>query len=119
LFEDVTLQIDRGDRLGILGPNGSGKTTLLRVLLGDLPPDTGEIRLGTHVDIGYFDQQLTSVDSGVDAVEATRPPNHPEMTPGTLRSLLARFGIKGELALQTVAQMSGGERTKVALARLA
>lgn len=119
LIEDFTLRIHRGDRIGILGPNGSGKTTLLRTLIGELPPKEGEIRLGTGVEIGYFDQQLTSVDPREPAVEAVRPPNNPEMKPGELRKLLARFGVRGDLALQTVDAMSGGEKTKVALARLA
>ena len=131
LFTDVTLQFDRGDRVGILGPNGSGKTTLLRVLLGELTPDAGSVRFGTGVELAYFDQQLTSVDPSLDAVEAVRQPGsrwHGEapfsigrgtdLSPGDVRGLLARFGISGDLALQRVGSMSGGERTKVALARM-
>jgi ATP-binding cassette subfamily F protein 3 len=91
----------------------------VRVLLGELPPDTGRVRVGTGVKIGYFDQQLTSVDPSLDAVEAVRPADDPQALPGPLRALLARFGVKGELGLQTVGNMSGGEKTKVALARLA
>jgi len=131
LFSDLTLQIDRGDKVGILGANGSGKTTLLRVLLGELTPDSGEVRFGTGVELAYFDQQLTSVDPSLDGVEAVREPrsrfsgNAPyalgqgtSMTPGTVRGLLARFGVSGDLALQQVSDMSGGERTKVALSRM-
>jgi ATP-binding cassette subfamily F protein 3 len=86
--------------------------------LGELPPDTGIARIGTGVKIGYFDQRLTSVDPDCDAIEAIRPPDRPDLTPGTLRKLLARFGIRGEQALQKVGLMSGGEKSKVALARL-
>ena len=131
LFEDVTVQIDRGDKVGILGPNGSGKTTLLRVLLGELKPDAGEVRFGTGVELAYFDQQLQSVDPSLEGVEAVRQPGcrwssdapfalgqGVEMTPGTVRGLLARFGIAGDLGLQRVGAMSGGERTKVALTRM-
>lgn len=131
LFEDVTVQIDRGDKVGILGPNGSGKTTLLRVLLGELKPDAGEVRFGTGVELAYFDQQLQSVDPSLDGVEAVRQPGcrwdadapfalgrGVELTPGTVRGLLARFGISGDLGLQRVGAMSGGERTKVALTRM-
>ncbi len=119
LFTDFTMNIDRGESVGILGPNGSGKTTLLRVLIGELPPDTGKVRFGTGVKIGYFDQQLESVDPELDAIAAIRPDDDPNISPGTLRSLLARFGIRGDLALQKVGLMSGGEKSKVALARLA
>ncbi len=119
LFHDFNLRIERGDRVGILGPNGSGKTTLLRTLIGELSPDAGSVRLGTNVKIAYYDQQLASVDPNLDAVEAIRPPGNPDMTPGTLRSILARFGIRGDQAFQTVGSMSGGERSKVALARIA
>ncbi len=118
LFTDFSLRVGRGDSLGIFGPNGCGKTTLLRVLLGELPPDSGVARIGTGVKLGYFDQRLTSVDPECDAIEAIRPPDRPEVTPATLRNLLARFGIRGELALQKVGAMSGGEKSKVALARL-
>jgi ATP-binding cassette subfamily F protein 3 len=119
LFQHVTLRIHRGERWGLLGPNGVGKTTLLRVLLGELPPDTGAVRYGANVKIAYFDQQLQSVDSSLTAVDAVRPPDVARYTDGQLRDLLAKFGIQGELALQPVGTMSGGERSKVALARIA
>jgi ATP-binding cassette subfamily F protein 3 len=119
LFEHLSLRIQRGERWGLLGPNGCGKTTLLRILLGEIPPDTGTVRLGTNVRIGYFDQQLGSVDPEATALEAVRPPDVARFTDGQLRDLLARFGVQGDLALQRVAAMSGGERSKVALARLA
>lgn len=119
LFSNFTLRLNRGDRVGILGPNGSGKTTLLRTLLGELPPDEGVVRHGTGVKIGYFDQQLTSVDPKLDAIEAIRPADKPEMKPADLRNLLARFGIQGDMAFQIVGDMSGGEKNKVALAKVA
>ena len=119
LFEDVNVQVLRGDRIGLLGPNGCGKTTLLRTLLGELEPDEGIVRHGANVKIAYFDQQLKSVNPDLDAVEAARPDGRNDLTIGDLRSMLARFGIRGDLALQQVGVMSGGERSKVALARLA
>jgi len=119
LFQDVTLRIHRGDRVGIFGPNGSGKTTLLRTLIGELSPDAGSVRFGTGVQIGYFDQQLESVPDDLDAIEAIRPANRPEITPGQLRDVLARFGLRGDIVFQKVSTMSGGERSKVALSRLA
>jgi ATP-binding cassette subfamily F protein 3 len=119
LFSQFSLRVERGDSIGILGPTGCGKTTLLQTLLGTLAPDAGTVRLGTGVTIGYFDQRLESVDPNLDAIEAIRPADRPDLTPGPLRKLLARFGVRGELALQKVAQMSGGEKSKVALAKLA
>ena len=118
LFEDVTMKIERGSRVGIFGPNGVGKTTLLRTLLGEIDPDSGRVRLGSNVKIGYHDQKLSSVDPKTTGVEASRP-HGDNSNPGKLRGLLARFGVRGDLALQKVGNMSGGERTKVALAKLA
>jgi ATP-binding cassette, subfamily F, member 3 len=119
LFTDFTLQIERGDRIGMFGPNGSGKTTLLRTLIGELQPDAGTLRFGTNVKIGYFDQHLTGVDPNADAIEAVRPPDNPAMTAPQIRELLARFGIRGDMVFRQVGSMSGGERNKVELARLA
>jgi len=119
LFSNVTVQIKRGERWGILGPNGAGKTTLLRTLLGELKPESGRARFGTGVNVAYFDQQLSSVDPSLDAIEAIRPPDVARYSDSQLRDLLAKFGVKGELALQQVGAMSGGERSKVALARIA
>ncbi|MDB5338241.1 MAG: transporter related protein [Planctomycetaceae bacterium] len=119
LFEDVTLRIRRGERIGIFGPNGSGKTTLLRTMLGELPPQKGTVRIGNGVNIGYFDQKLESVSADADMIEAIRPRHKPEITPGTLRDVLGRFGLKGDMVFQKVSLCSGGERSKVALARLA
>jgi len=119
LFREFALRVHRGDRLGILGPNGSGKTTLLRTLIGELPPDSGTIRHGTGVKIGYFDQQLATVDPDLNAVEAIRPPDDPSVKPAALRSLLGRFGLSGDIVFQKVGSLSGGEKSRVALARVA
>ncbi len=119
LFFDLTLRVERGERWGLLGPNGAGKTTLLRTLLGELTPDAGSVRFGTNVSIGYADQQLSGVPTEATAMDAIRPAQLARYTDGQLRDILARFGVVGELALQRVGAMSGGERSKVALARLA
>ncbi len=118
LFDKLDLRISRGERWGFLGPNGSGKTTLLRTLLSELKPDRGTVRLGANVKIAYFDQQLSSVDADATAMDAVRPPQIARYTDGQLRDTLARFGVIGELAFQRVGDMSGGEKSKVALARL-
>jgi ATP-binding cassette, subfamily F, member 3 len=119
LFTDFTLRVHRGDRIGIFGPNGSGKTTLLRTLLGELEPDAGSVRIGTGVKIGYYDQQLSSVDPELDAIEASRPMDNLSITPGYMRSLLGRFGLSGEIVFQKVGSLSGGEKSRVALTKIA
>ncbi len=118
LFANLSLDIQRGERWGIVGANGCGKTTLLRCLLTQEPTDSGSVALGTGVGIGYFDQLLNSLESNEPAVELVRPPNK-EFNEQQRRDLLARFGIQGDMVFQPVRQLSGGERNRVALARLA
>jgi ATP-binding cassette subfamily F protein 3 len=118
LFRDVSIEIRRAERWALLGPNGCGKTTLLRCLLGLLPADQGQIKLGTGVTIGYFDQQLAELDDELAVVDAVRP-KHKQMNQLERRSLLAAFGLTGDRALQPVKSLSGGERCRAALARLA
>jgi len=118
LFENATWEIARGERWALLGPNGSGKTTLLRCLLGEVQPDAGRVVLGHGVKVGYFDQHLSMLRDDqpvVDAVGADRR----DLEEQQRRDLLARFGFTGDTALQTVGSLSGGERCRAALARLA
>ncbi len=123
LFSNVSFQIQRGQRWGILGPNGSGKTTLLRCLIGDVQPQQGTITIGAGVEIGYFDQHLQCISSQVTSAEAIRPTDESDaqrrLDDGQRRDLLARFGIIGDAGLQPVNSLSGGQRTRVALANLA
>jgi len=118
LFQDLSFDIQRGERWGILGPNGSGKTTLLRCLVGEEKPDAGRSISGAHVRVGYHDQLLRSLDPQQPVVDAIRPArklfNEPQR-----RSLLARFGLIGDAVFQTVDSLSGGERSRAALAQLA
>src|SRR5262249_41969373 len=118
LFEDLSFTLPRGRRLGIMGPNGSGKTTLLRILLGDEQPDRGTVERGHLVSLGYYDQHLASLPPDQPAITAVWPEPDPDIDEQQMRNLLARFGITGDQAYQKVGAMSGGERSRVALARL-
>lgn len=118
LFKKCDVQITRGQRWGLLGPNGTGKTTLLRCLLGLEPPDAGTVQLGTGVAVGYFDQQLAGLDDDTDVVDVIRPA-HKQFVTQQRRDLLAKFGVTGDTQLQKVGKLSGGERCRAALARLA
>ncbi|MFH1266231.1 MAG: ABC-F family ATP-binding cassette domain-containing protein, partial [Planctomycetota bacterium] len=120
LFDDVSFDVTRGQRWALLGPNGSGKTTLLRCLLGEIEPDAGRVVVGQGVRIGYFDQQLSRLADGARAVDAIRPDRllKKDFDEQKRRGLLARFGLAGDTALQTIASLSGGQRCRTALARL-
>ncbi|NLX55645.1 MAG: ABC-F family ATP-binding cassette domain-containing protein [Planctomycetaceae bacterium] len=118
LFQDLTLDILRGEKWAVLGPNGCGKTTLIRCLLGDVQADTGRVVMGAGVKVAYFDQLLQCIDSAQTVVEAIRP-THKEFVERERRELLARFGITGDMVFQSVESLSGGERNRAALAYLA
>lgn len=118
LFRDVSLDVAWGQRWAVLGPNGCGKTTLLRCLLGLAPPDAGRTSVGHGVSVGYFDQQLAGLDEDLSVVDAVRP-QHKQLNLQQRRNLLAGFGLTGETVLQKVGSLSGGERCRAALARLA
>jgi ATP-binding cassette subfamily F protein 3 len=118
LFKGLTFSLPRGRRLGIMGPNGSGKTTLLRILLGEDQPDAGEVRLGHLVDFGYYDQQLKTLPVDQPVLRAVWPEPDPDVDEQRMRDLLGRFGLVGDQVYQKVGDLSGGERSRAALARL-
>jgi len=118
LFHNVSFDLLRGERWALLGPNGCGKTTLLQCLLGMIQPDAGRASLGQGTTLGYFDQQLAGLEDNMDVVDAVQP-KHKRLNEQQRRSLLARFGITGDTAMQKVDNLSGGERCRAALARLA
>jgi ATP-binding cassette, subfamily F, member 3 len=118
LFREVTLNVGRGQRWGLLGPNGCGKTTLLKCFLGIIDPDAGKVGLGQGMELGYFDQQLAGLPDDALVVDAIRPKKK-QLNEQQRRDLLARFGLTGDTALQKVGSLSGGERCRAALARLA
>ena len=119
LFKDFNFSLLRGQCVGILGPNGAGKSTLIKTLIGKVTPDSGEVKLGHKVLIGYHDQGLESLPPETTVLRAVWPEDDPDWVQGDVRDLLARFGLSGDLVMHNVGQLSGGEKGKAALARLA
>ena len=117
LFEDLTFALERGDRVGLLGANGTGKTTLFRLLIGALTQKAGSITFGTGVDIGYYDQDQTSINPAHTVLEELWSA-YPPMLETQVRSALALFLFKGEDVSKTVAALSGGERGRLMLCKL-
>ncbi|APW63924.1 ABC-F family ATP-binding cassette domain-containing protein [Paludisphaera borealis] len=118
LFDDLNVAVLRGQCVGVLGPNGAGKTTLIKTLIGQEKADSGEVKLGHKVVVGYHDQGLQSLSYDTTVVRAVWPEDDADWVEGDLRALLARFGLTGDQAFQKVGQLSGGEKAKAALARL-
>jgi ATP-binding cassette subfamily F protein 3 len=118
LFEKLSFTLERGQRLGIMGPNGCGKTTLLRILLGEEPSDSGTAEVGHLVHFGYYDQHLHSLDRSKPVIRAVWPADDADANEQAMRDLLGRFGLTGDQVYQTVERLSGGERSRAALARL-
>jgi ATP-binding cassette subfamily F protein 3 len=117
LARQINLIVYRGDRVGIVGPNGSGKTTLLRTVLGLQSPLRGEVLVGHNVNVGYYAQTLSGLDSKVTVLEEMRTVS-PLETDETLRGYLAKFLFRGEEVFQVVSSLSGGETSRLALAKL-
>ena len=118
LFSGVDLLVRRGERIGIVGPNGSGKSTLLKLLAGvGAPEDLGTVRRGTNLCEGYFDQHLGSLDPTRSAVEEIRSVKG-DLNVDATRQYLARFRFYGDDPLRRVQGFSGGERSRLALAKL-
>jgi ATPase subunit of ABC transporter with duplicated ATPase domains len=113
----VSLQVNGGERIGIIGANGAGKSTLLRVLLGRRVPDEGTASLGASVQIGEIDQARALL-TGAEPLAAAFEALVPEMASGEVRTLLAKFGLKADHVTRPVDELSPGERTRAAMALL-
>jgi ATPase subunit of ABC transporter with duplicated ATPase domains len=115
IFEDVEFDVGRGERLLVLGLNGAGKTTLMRILAGRTEPDLGEVRFGHKVSHGYFAQEHEGIHAGHDLLWHMRQVG---LSDQVGRSLLGMFGLGGDMYAQDAGTLSGGEKTKLALAQL-
>lgn len=117
LFHCPDLILRRGRRVALIGPNGSGKTTLLRTILGEVPPLSGEVELGHHVELGYFAQiqEFAEEKTVLEAILEGRP----QQTVEEARTFLGRFLFSGEEVFKRLGELSGGELSRLALARLA
>jgi ATP-binding cassette subfamily F protein uup len=121
IIKDFSCRIMRGDRVGLLGPNGAGKSTLLKLILGELEPDTGNVRLGTKLEVAYFDQMreqldeeatlIDTISQGSDFIEIGGSRKH-------VISYLEDFLFSPQRARSPVKSLSGGERNRLLLARL-
>jgi len=121
VIRDYSGRIVRGDRVGLIGPNGSGKTTLLRMLVGEIEPDSGEVRRGARLQIAYFDQQREALDPDVTVADSVNEGNTTVTINGQPRHIvgyLADFLFPRERAHSPVRSLSGGERNRLMLARL-
>ena len=117
LFDNVSMDIKRGDKIFILGPNGCGKTSLLRTLIGQYHADSGRIKFGVGVKVGYYDQIQKGLDSDKTICEEMAD-SFPAMTNTEIRSTLARFLFKNDDVFKPLSTLSGGERAKVLLTKL-
>jgi ATP-binding cassette subfamily F protein 3 len=116
LVQTGELTIERGDRIALLGPNGAGKTTMLRTLVGEMAPLKGRIELGTNVKVAYYAQGHEGLDPSRTVIETIL--HDQNMGEEAARNLLGRFLFSGDDAFKSVSALSGGERSRLALARL-
>jgi ATP-binding cassette subfamily F protein 3 len=117
VLRDIDLQLRHGDRLAITGPNGAGKTTLLRILTGELEPDSGTVRLGPGVRIGYFAQEQEHLDLDRTVLDQAR--SEAEMSESDLRTFLHRYLFGGDTVYRRIGELSYGERARLMLALMA
>lgn len=117
VFLDVDLRLTRGERMVLIGPNGIGKSTLLKVIAGKQQPASGSIQLGTNVTIGYYDQEQAELSSNKTVLQELWD-DYPMMMEKDIRTVLGNFLFSGDDVLKTVNQLSGGEKARLALAKL-
>jgi ATP-binding cassette subfamily F protein 3 len=119
VFIEASAALQRGEKIGLVGPNGAGKTTLVRLLLGQLAPMAGDCTMGANVDVAYFAQhQVDALDLSKTVEQEFRHKVGEQPKNRNLRTILGSFGFSGEAAERRVGDLSGGERTRLALAEV-
>jgi ATPase subunit of ABC transporter with duplicated ATPase domains len=116
VFDDVSFDVGRGERMLIMGFNGAGKTTLLKILAGRSDPDVGNVRISPRTSIGYYAQEHEGVEAGKSLLDHMR--TSAAIGDREARSIMGMFGLTGDKAFQDAGTLSGGEKTKLALAQL-
>ncbi|HET9577813.1 MAG TPA: ATP-binding cassette domain-containing protein [Usitatibacter sp.] len=121
VVEDFSTRIMRGDKVALIGPNGSGKSTLLKLILGEIAPDAGRVRLGTKVEMAYFDQFRAALDEEATLADTISPGSDTIEIGNTRKHVISYLGdflFPPERARAPVKSLSGGERNRLLLARL-
>ncbi|WP_103107935.1 ribosomal protection-like ABC-F family protein [Brevibacillus reuszeri] len=117
LLENISFQLSRGEKVALIGPNGIGKSTLLKSIIGELTPDSGEIIWGKEVKIGYYDQEQASLQPHATILHEVWSP-FPQLEESKIRRVLGNFLFSKEDVFKKIASLSGGEKARVALAKL-
>ena len=117
LFDDFNLEVFRGEKIGIVGPNGAGKTTLLKMVMQRVRPDAGEVRLFENLVVGYYDQEHADLNLDHRVIDEIQP-DRTGPQEAEIRSYLAKFLFRGDDVYKRVGDLSGGEQSRVTLARL-
>lgn len=117
LFENTDIEVNRGEKVFLLGANGCGKTTLFKIITGDITPVEGECKIGANIQMGYFDQKQQNLSMEKEAIDEIWD-TYPSMTQTEVRNAMAAFLFKNDDVFTPVSSLSGGERARISLIKL-